>query len=407
MGQKKDNRAAGRHSAPAGRERPRREALKDNYYYEDRQFEDVSSYSSESRRQLDRAAVKRAKMAPQRQGPARRGRPAPKPKRRINAGAVIAWMVFLLVVGGVGLFIYMFSGLKVTDLDGDLAVSEGQAGVKNIAMFGVDSRDGENVGRSDAVMVLSIDSRSHTLKMSSFMRDSNVYIEGYGYDKLTHAYAYGGPELAVRTINQNFGLDITDYITVNFYDMTEIVDAFGGVELEITGEEMLEVNRNLFNLSREAENEGSKAPIRHDDYFTATDGTHNMIDGEFIGGKYLLNGAQAVAYSRIRYIGGDGERTSRQHEVLKGLLQRAKQRTVFSWPSIVHGVVPHCETSMGFMDIVKQVPFAFGHIKIESATFPGAAEGAYDTKNENEQYVMGFDEDLMRENLHRFIYGDK
>ena len=407
MGQKKDNRAAGRHSAPAGRERPRREALKDNYYYEDRQFEDVSSYSSESRRQLDRAAVKRAKMAPQRQGPARRGRSAPKPKRRINAGAVIAWMVFLLVVGGVGLFIYMFSGLKVTDLGGDLAVSAGQAGVKNIAMFGVDSRDGENVGRSDAVMVLSIDSRSHTLKMSSFMRDSNVYIEGYGYDKLTHAYAYGGPELAVRTINQNFRLDITDYITVNFYDMTEIVDAFGGVELELTGEEMLEVNRNLFNLSREAENEGSKAPIRHDDYFTATDGTHNMIDGEFIGGKYLLNGAQAVAYSRIRYIGGDGERTSRQHEVLKGLLQRAKQRTVFSWPSIVHGVVPHCETSMDFMDMVKQVPFAFGHIKMESATFPGAAEGAYDAKNENEQYVMGFDEDLMRENLHRFIYGDK
>ncbi|MCI9225824.1 MAG: LCP family protein [Acutalibacter sp.] len=407
MGQKKDNRAAGRHSAPAGRERPRREALKDNYYYEDRQFEDVSSYSSESRRQLDRAAVKRAKMAPQRQGPARRGRSAPKPKRRINAGAVIAWMVFLLVVGGVGLFIYMFSGLKVTDLGGDLAVSAGQAGVKNIAMFGVDSRDGENVGRSDAVMVLSIDSRSHTLKMSSFMRDSNVYIEGYGYDKLTHAYAYGGPELAVRTINQNFRLDITDYITVNFYDMTEIVDAFGGVELELTGEEMLEVNRNLFNLSREAENEGSKAPIRHDDYFTATDGTHNMIDGEFIGGKYLLNGAQAVAYSRIRYIGGDGERTSRQHEVLKGLLQRAKQRTVFSWPSIVHGVVPHCETSMDFMDMVKQVPFAFGHIKMESATFPGAAEGAYDAKNENGQYVMGFDEELMRENLHRFIYGDK
>ncbi len=408
MGQKRDNRTAGRHAAPTGRERPRRETLKDNYYYdEDRQFEDVSSYSSESRRQLDRAAVKRAKRAPQRQEPARRGRPAPRPKRRINAGALIAWMVFLLVIGGVGLFIYMFSGLKVTDLGGDLAVSAGQAGVKNIAMFGVDSRDGENVGRSDAVMVLSIDSRSHTLKMSSFMRDSNVYIEGYGYDKLTHAYAYGGPELAVRTINQNFRLDITDYITVNFYDMTEIVDAFGGVELELNGEEMLEVNRNLFNLSREAENEGSKAPIRHDDYFTATDGTHNMIDGEFIGGKYLLNGAQAVAYSRIRYIGGDGERTSRQHEVLKGLLQRAKQRTVFSWPSIVHGVVPHCETSMGFMDMVKQVPFAFGHIKMESATFPGAAEGAYDAKNENGQYVMGFDEELMRENLHRFIYGDK
>ncbi len=407
MGQKRDNRPAGRHAAPRGRERPKREALHDNYYYdENRQFEDVSSYSSESRRRLDRAAVKRAKQVPQRREPPRRGRPTPKPKRRIKTGALIAWALFLLVIGGVGLFIYMFSGLKVTDLEGDLAVSAGQAGVKNIAMFGVDSRDGENIGRSDAVMVLSIDSRSHKLKMASFMRDSNVYIEGYGYEKLTHAYAYGGPELAVRTLNQNFHLDITDYVTVNFYDMTEIVDAFGGVELELTGEEMLEVNRNLFNLSREAEKEGSKAPIKHDDYFTATDGTHNMIDGEFVGGSYLLNGAQAVAYSRIRYIGGDGQRTSRQHDVLKGLLQRAKQRTVFAWPSIVHGVVPHCETSLGFMDMVKLAPFAIEHIEIESMTFPSEDEGIYNAENEAGQDVIGFDEELMREHLHKFIYGD-
>ena len=205
--------------------------------------------------------------------------------------------MFLLVIGAVGLFLYMFMGLKVTDLDGGLAVSAGQAGVKNIAMFGVDSRDGENEGRSDAIMVLSIDSRTHTLKMASFMRDSNVYIDGYGYDKLTHAYAYGGPELAVRTLNQNFQLDITDYITVNFYDMTEIVEAFGGVELELTGEEMLEVNRNLWNLSREAEDVGAEAPIKDSDYFTDVNGTHNMVDGEYAGGKFLLNGAQAVAYS--------------------------------------------------------------------------------------------------------------
>ncbi len=407
MGQR-DNRSPGRHSAPRDREKAplRREALHDNYYYEDRKkFEDISSYSSEPRRQMDRAAVRRAKKAPVKKSPAGRGVPTPRPKRRLRAGAVISWALFLLVIGAVGLFLYMFMGLKVTDLDGGLAVSAGQAGVKNIAMFGVDSRDGENEGRSDAIMVLSIDSRTHTLKMASFMRDSNVYIDGYGYDKLTHAYAYGGPELAVRTLNQNFQLDITDYITVNFYDMTEIVEAFGGVELELTGEEMLEVNRNLWNLSREAEDVGAEAPIKDSDYFTDVNGTHNMVDGEYAGGKFLLNGAQAVAYSRIRYIGGDGERTSRQHEVLKGLLQRAKQRTVFAWPSIVHGVVPHCETSLNFLDMVKLAPFAFGHIEIESATFPGEAEGAYDTKNGDGQYVMGFDEGLMQENLHRFIYG--
>lgn len=408
MGQR-DKRPAGRHSAPReNRQAPlRRETLHDNYYYESgKQFEDISSYSSEQRRQIDRSAVKRAKKIPARQSAANGRQSARRPKRRVRAGAVVSWVLFLLVIGGIGLFFYMFMGLKVMDLDGNLAVSAGQSGVKNIAMFGVDSRDGENVGRSDAVMVLTVDSRSHKLKMASFMRDSNVYIEDYGYEKLTHAYAYGGPELAVRTLNQNFGLDITDYITVNFYDMTEIVDAFGGVELELTGEEMLEVNRNLWNLSREAEDVGAKAPIKDSDYFTGIDGTHNMIDGEYTGGKFLLNGAQAVAYSRIRYIGGDGERTSRQQEVLSGLLKRAKQRTVFSWPSIVHGVVPHCETSLGLMDMMKLAPFAIGHIEVESKTFPGEAEGAYDAENENGQAVIGFDEGLMVQNLHQFIYGD-
>lgn len=408
MGQR-DKRPAGRHSAPReNRQAPlRRETLHDNYYYESgKQFEDISSYSSEQRRQIDRSAVKRAKKIPARQSAAKGRQSARRPKRRVRAGVVVSWVLFLLVIGGIGLFFYMFMGLKVTDLDGNLAVSAGQSGVKNIAMFGVDSRDGENVGRSDAVMVLTVDSRSHKLKMASFMRDSNVYIEDYGYEKLTHAYAYGGPELAVRTLNQNFGLDITDYITVNFYDMTEIVDAFGGVELELTGEEMLEVNRNLWNLSREAEDVGAKAPIKDSDYFTGIDGTHNMIDGGYTGGKFLLNGAQAVAYSRIRYIGGDGERTSRQQEVLSGLLKRAKQRTVFSWPSIVHGVVPHCETSLGLMDMMKLAPFAIGHIEVESKTFPGEAEGAYDAENENGQAVIGFDEGLMVQNLHQFIYGD-
>lgn len=408
MGQR-DRRPAGRHSAPRGSRQvpPKRESLHDNYYYEDRrQFEDISSYSSEPRRRVDRAAVKMAKKAPAKPVAAKGRQPARRPRHQASSGKIVSWALVLLVAGGIGLFLYMFMGLKVTNLGGDLAASAGQAGVKNIALFGVDSRDGENEGRSDAIMVLTVDSRSHTLKVASFMRDSNVYIEGYGYDKLTHAYAYGGPALAVRTLNQNFRLDIRDYVTVNFYDMASIVDAFGGVELELTGEEMREVNQNLWDLSREAEDEGAKAHIKNSDYFTATDGTHNMIDGEYAGGKLLLNGAQAVAYSRIRYIGGDGERTSRQHEVLAGLLQRAKKRGVFSWPSIVHGVVPHCETSLGFMDMMKLAPFAAGHIEMETATFPGEAEGAYDGENEYGQYVMGFDEELMTEHLHQFIFGE-
>lgn len=416
MGQR-DNRPAGRHAQPrhtasgkaarsfreggtaGGEKRPRREALQDNYYYEmPRKFEDISSYSSEQRRRVDRIDMRRK--------PARGGKRPPRRKKSL--GKKIGLALLLLIVAMVGLFAYMFMGLKVSPLEGDLAVYDSvrTSGVKTIALFGLDSRNGINEGRSDALMILSIDSRSHTLKMASLMRDSEVYIEDYGYDKLTHAYAYGGPELAVRTLNQNFQLDIEDYVTVNFFNMAEIVDAFGGVELELTGDEMREVNINLWNLSQDAEREGAKASIELSDYFTDTNGTHNMVDGEYAGGRVMLNGVQAVAYSRIRYLGNDDARTSRQHKVLMGLVDRAKSRTVFSYPFIAHGVMSNCETSLGMGDMAGLIPFALGGIQMESVTLPGEDEGAYNAENDSGLDVIRFDTELAIENLHRFLYGE-
>ena len=117
--------------------------------------------------------------------------------------------------------------------------------ITNIALFGLDARENEDVGRSDALMILTIDQRHGKLKITSILRDSEVNIDGYGSDKITHAYAYGGPELAIKTLNQNYNLDIEDYVTVNFIQMAEIVDAFGGVEINVTDDEMTEINNNL------------------------------------------------------------------------------------------------------------------------------------------------------------------
>lgn len=404
---------AGRHSAgsrsgpPAGERRDagrparaRKEPLRDNYYYEEpygqpgarQEFQDISSYSSERER---RAGQRRAE------------RPPKPPRRRGSAGRVIGWVLTLMLVALVGAGVYVLSALRVKPLEGGLSadLSVRTAGVKNIALFGVDARERENEGRSDVMMVLTADSRSHKLKLASLMRDSEVYIEGYGYDKLTHAYAYGGPSLAVRTINENFDLDIEDYVTVNFYEMAEIVDAFGGVELELSGEEMLEVNRNLWNLSREVEEEGGDSGIRHDDYFTATDGTHNMVDGEYVGGKVKLNGRQAVAFARIRELGGDGERTSRQHQVLVGLLDQVRPGNFLRLPSMARGLLSHSETSLDLSGLAGLAPFALGGFQVESATFPGEAEGAYGDTNEEDSWVLRFDQDLMVQNLHGFIFG--
>ena len=149
------------------------------------------------------------------------------------------------------------------------AQTEQAAGITNIALFGVDARsyDGTFSGRSDAIMVLTIDNEHGKIKLTSILRDVRVYIGeecayDSGYDKLNHAYAYGGPELAIKTINQNFGLNIEDYVTVNFAAMAEIVDAFGGVDIEVTDGEISELNANLTSLAAESPNPCPAKPFR-------------------------------------------------------------------------------------------------------------------------------------------------
>lgn len=138
-------------------------------------------------------------------------------------------------------------------------------------------------------------------------------IEGYGYDKITHAYAYGGPELAIKTINQNFNLDIKNYVTVNFHQMAEIVDAFGGVDMDLTADEVYQLNQNLWTLSQE-----SPGTVVSSDYILNIYGEMDLINGPFEGGTYHLNGNQAVAYARIRHIDSDDVRASRQQEDASG-----------------------------------------------------------------------------------------
>lgn len=104
---------------------------------------------------------------------------------------------------------------------------------------------------------MSIDNVHHKVKLTSIMRDVRVYMgDGSpydsGYDKLNHAYMYGGPEQAIRAINQNFGLDIQDYVTVNFSAMAKIVDAFGGVNIDLTEDEISEINKNMYALAAES-----------------------------------------------------------------------------------------------------------------------------------------------------------
>ncbi len=255
--------------------------------------------------------------------------------------------------------------------------------VINVALFGVDARDDEVAGRSDAMMVVSFDFKHHKVKVVSLMRDSLVDIEGIGRRKINSAYANGGVELAIKTINQNFKMNITDYVSLNFNQMAEIVDALGGVEVEITEAERKNANKYIREMAAEI---GEEPDLIKE------------------AGTVTLYGYQAVSYSRIRYVGNaDFQRTERQREVMEKLMNKALSLNPVQYPSVLMKIIPMVETSMTNDEImlIAGRMLLGGKPEFEQGRFP--LDGSYET---NSSYAMVYDLDAAAEKLHGFIYDD-
>jgi len=213
----------------------------------------------------------------------------------------------------------------------------------NVALFGIDTRNEKSFsGRSDSIMILSINQKTKEIKLISVMRDSFVPIDHKGkitYNKINNAYAKGGPELAVKTLNTVFGLDISEYATVNFYGMADIIDSVGGIEATVTKSEVTYINAGVVDHCK-------RAGLNAEDYKINSAGTQH------------LNGIQAVAYSRIRYVSNaEGEsndygRTDRQRHVLNQLFQKAKSLDKSKYPAVIKAALPCCETSLSYTEIL-------------------------------------------------------
>lgn len=174
------------------------------------------------------------------------------------------------------------------------------------AIFGVDSRSNAyGIGtRSDCLMIVGIDEENKTIKVCSILRDTLMHIEGHDFEKATHAHSYGGPKLALSTLNENIDLNIEKYLTVNFNSVADLVDMIGGVTMDINNDEVQYINGYI--------DENNKVRNTNSEHITKP-------------GTYLLDGSQAVAYSRIRYTqGGDFKRSERQRDILFKIFENAK-----------------------------------------------------------------------------------
>ena len=315
------------------------------------EFEDLSSYSS------SKEYNKRRKN--------RRGHTVLK--------CILGVFCALLIVFGSGLIYiatHLLDDLTTTNITKDptaLGIDPSVTmddSIKNIALFGLDQRSAysDDSTRSDVIMVLTVDNKHKKLKITSILRDSYVSIEGENsngvhvdyMDKINAAYAEGGYELAIRTLNRNFGLNIMDYVT------------FGGVEISLTAEEKREMNQNLWNLSQETE-----GLIKDSDFLADANGqVVDLAGAEYSDSVELLNGNQAVAYGRIRNIGYDYQRVERQQIVFKALMNRVTQLSFGEYPSLISQLMPYCETSLDLTDAIGMTPILTSDFTIETISIP-------------------------------------
>jgi LCP family protein required for cell wall assembly len=270
--------------------------------------------------------------------------------------------------------------------------------IMNIALFGIDSRDSSGKdsfkGLSDSIMVLSVNTKTGDIKLISVMRDSFVKVPGYkNPQKINAAYSLGGPVLAIKTLNENFGLDIKEYATVNFFGMAEIIDAVGGVEIEV-------LSRELKNLNQSVQEQADRMGIDGKSHYVTQAGVQN------------LTGIQAVSWARIRKVStadgvnDDYGRTDRQRVVMEKLLNKALETDVGKYPGLIKAILPHMETSLGFSEILslathvlgKQVNFQQTRIPQNNYVINGGLYISYAGS------VVYYDLDYAKKIIHAIIY---
>jgi LCP family protein required for cell wall assembly len=252
----------------------------------------------------------------------------------------------------------------------------GRGHVRSVLVIGTDGRTNDDLGRSDSMILVSLNSKTNELIMTSFMRDCYVEIPDNGWNKLNAAYAFGGPELLMDTIEYNFDVRIDDFVTIDFASFVSVVDSVGGIDIEVSDEEAEEINVILISEVNE---------LMGDDRMS------DLLDH---GGKLHLNGKQALSYSRIRKVGNsDFERTSRQRRVMQLIIAKIKSFRPAMFKNLASDVIPDVSTNMSTFDaylLSLRLPFA-ARYKMKQIQIP--ADGTFYNENVDVGDVLRVDFD--------------
>lgn len=301
-----------------------------------------------------------------------------KTKHGCGCSSMILCMFLAVVIVFVGVVGYGFhlcsktnydpSGMNFTSSD---IMSDSE--VYNVLLIGADKLNEAGTTRSDTMLLVSIDNRTKTLKFTSFMRDMWVEIPGYDDAKLNAAFSYGGAELLIKTIQQNFKVKIDNYVMVDFNMFQQLIDGLGGVTVDITEKEANFINRT----------------------------THAKVEV----GENHLNGDYALIYCRIRKLDSDFGRTQRQRKVMAAIFEQIKSQNILTTLKTAGDVMPYVTTDISPVKMMLKALGAVKYLTYGNDELRLPIDGEYADRYINGQAALVVDFDTNIEAVQEFIYG--
>ncbi|MCR5355576.1 MAG: LCP family protein, partial [Lachnospiraceae bacterium] len=276
----------------------------------------------------------------------------------IEAIALILLLLFLFAWLKLGLINWDdLKNLRINKLDDETAAL--LDGYTTVAFFGVDNRSAGHYegGNSDSIMICTINNDTKEVRVASVYRDTVLDVDGNGtYKKCNYAYNHGGPEEAINMLNLNMDLDIQKYVAVDFFALAEVIDAFGGIDLDITEEEAYHMNSG-----------GDMCYI----WETATSAGVEVPPDVTPGNAVHVNGVQAVAYARIRKTsGGDFARAQRQRIVLEKVVEKAQNANIFTLNKVADAAFDDVGTNFTLNQILSLAKYVKDYQLVDTAGFP-------------------------------------
>lgn len=343
-----------------------------------------------------------------------------KKKRRIIIFAIE--IVIILIMLGV-LYVVMNvsnEGPKFTVIDPSEVVpseiqqakDEGESamlGYMNIALFGVDATNEKQIeknSRTDTIMIASVNMDTGDIKLVSVYRDTYLNIGTDTYTKCNAAYAKGGPQQAIKMLNMNLDLDIENFVTVGYNALMDVIDGLGGVYVEVKENEIVHLNNYQRSIVAQW-----KYGVKLDDYTVSEKDFEVVKSSDYTpvteAGYQLLNGLQATAYCRIRYVGNDYKRTERQRTVLKAIQDQAKKADLKSLTDVFNKVVKQVYTSLDQKDMLELLGKIADYRIAEEAGFPQLEQLTTGNIGASGNCIVPQDLVSNVEWLHQFLFEDE